>query len=137
MARGGFNSNGQPRNHAAESQRNLLNLKPKLQELHLWQANYQENNYDSGSVIYCDIPYGYNSNVTKYKDNFNHIQFFEWVRINSGEHYIYVSEYNAPDDFIELWSKDSKTGIHHGFTEHKKTVEKLFTYKDGLVHKTI
>lgn len=78
------------------------------------------------SIIYCDPPY---ANTTKYKDNFDHGKFWEWCRekVRQG-HQVFISEYNAPDDFICVWQQElnvsvAKTG------KHKKAIERLFIHE--------
>lgn len=127
FARGG-ESGGKPRNHVAESSRNLIKMRPKLQGIKIQAVDYLICSTGDGNVIYCDPPY---STGTKYKTDFDHKIFWEWVRFQSQINYVYVSEYNAPDDFVAIWEKEHKSGIDHNAKTHKPTVEKLFVYKDG------
>ena len=54
-----------------------------------------------GALIYCDPPY---RNTTSYHKKsvgeFDHDTFWDWVRELSKNNIVYVSEYNAPPDFI-------------------------------------
>ncbi len=127
FARGG-ESGGKPRNHVAESSRNLVKLAPKLQGIKIQTSDYLVCKTGENNVVYCDPPY---STGTQYKSKFNHDTFWEWVREQSIKNYVYVSEYNAPDDFVAIWEKEHKSGIDHNAKIHKPTVEKLFVYKDG------
>ena len=82
-----------------------------------------------GCVVYCDPPYrntkGYGVEI------FDHDKFWELVR-----HYsklgvkIFVSEYEAPDDFKCVWSMERKDGMSTTKTgiKQKTKVEKLFVY---------
>lgn len=134
-ARGGINSNGQPRDYAAESIRNINKLGSQLNNVALYWKNYDDVKTGRGNVIYCDIPYGYSGKTTEYKQGaFNYGEFFYWARQESKANFVYVSEYNAPKDFIPIWSKEHKTGIHHGFSQHNKTEEKLFVYSGGIAY---
>lgn len=50
----------------------------------------------------------------------------------SKENWLFVSEYNAPDDFECIWSKENLANFdcHRGNDASKKIrVEKLLTYK--------
>lgn len=89
-----------------------------------------------GNVVIhnCDPPY---STGTQYKSAFNSEEFWEWVREQSTKNYVYVSEYNAPEDFVSVWSKEHKSGIDHAATVHKPTIEKLFCWDNtrSLIHK--
>lgn len=124
-ARGGLTSKGEQRNHAQETLRNLIKLKPLVEDVIFFNGSYEELYIDSGHVIYCDPPY---EGTTKYSNEFDHQKFWNWVRVKSKDNYVYVSEYNAPADFKCVWQKEHKTGIHHGFKEHSARVEKLFIY---------
>lgn len=80
-------------------------------------------------VFYCDPPY---KNTKGYKDrNFNHDEFWNIVRAYSKLGIkVFVSEYEAPDDFKCIWSMEKKDGM--GTTKcgckQKIKVEKLFIY---------
>lgn len=125
-ARGGQTSKGTPRNHAQESLRNVYKLAPKLKGIEFHSGSYKDLDVGEGNVIYCDIPY---KDTTKYKSKFNHDEFYEWARENGKTNHLYISEYQMPDDFKVVWEKEHKTGIHHGFKEHEKRIERLFKYE--------
>lgn len=82
-----------------------------------------------GSVVYCDPPY---RNTKGYKDGgFDSDKFWDNVRKYSKLGVkIFVSEYEAPDDFKCIWSHERKDGM--GTTEYgskqKTKVERLFVY---------
>ena len=80
----------------------------------------------NNSIIYCDPPY---KDTTKYSNLFNHDEFWEWCRQKSKEgHSVYISEYNAPDDFECIWQKEIVSSLTKD-TGSKKGVEKLFKHK--------
>ena len=88
-------------------------------------SSYSDLDIPPQSIIYCDPPY---AGTTKYKDDFNHNEFWQWCRDKVAEgHKVFVSEYNAPDDFECIWSKEIQSGLNTNST--KKGVEKLFIYK--------
>jgi DNA adenine methylase len=74
-------------------------------------------------LIYCDPPY---ENSTKYKDEFDHADFWNWARVVSKNNTVLISEYNAPDDFECLWSKDLTTTLDKN--SRKVDTEKLYKY---------
>lgn len=82
-----------------------------------------------GSVVYCDPPY---KGTKGYKDGgFDSDKFWNLVRAYSKMGVkIFVSEYEAPDDFKCIWSHERKDGM--GTTEYgrkqKTKVERLFVY---------
>lgn len=80
------------------------------------------------STIYCDPPY---QGTTKYKDNFDHERFWDWCRYQASRgHRVFVSEYNAPDDFKCVWAKEVNSSLTKD-TGSKKNIEKLF-YKGAF-----
>lgn len=117
------------RDYQTESLNNILKQVPKLQNVIFQNKNYYELEIPQNSIIYCDPPY---ENTSNYKtDKFNHIQFWEWCRNKSKEgHSVYISEYNAPDDFECIWSKQVKSSLSaNGKSGGSKTsTEKLFRF---------
>ena len=110
-----------------EGIRNLERQRKKIQNIHFRCISFLDipeekiKNY----VIYCDIPY---KNTTKYKTNkFPYEKFYNWCRRLSKNNIILISEYNMPDDFECIWSKNHKTILDTN--EHKERTEKLFTIK--------
>jgi DNA adenine methylase len=86
--------------------------------------SYLDLDIPPNSIIYCDPPY---AGTTKYKDDFNRDKFWKWCRDKAKEgHQVFISEYNAPDDFECIWSKEIQSGLNTNST--KKGVEKLFIY---------
>lgn len=93
-------------------------------------SSYDEFNYWDKCVIYCDPPY---ASTKKYESDFDNEAFWEWVRnMSRMGHYVYVSEYEAPDDFKCVWSMEKKDGMGTTKTGKKQNtkIEKLFVY-DG------
>ena len=45
------------------------------------------------------------------------------------DNHVYISEYNAPEDFVSIYQKDTTNTIAY---KVKKNVEHLFVYKQGL-----
>lgn len=50
----------------------------------------------------------------------------EWSKYND----VYISEYEAPDDFIDVLKIQTRTNIRDKTGEVCNRVEKLFTYKN-------
>lgn len=124
---GGYASNsGKPRNYACESKRNILNQIDSLKEIIFTNVNYYDMIIPENSIIYCDPPY---EGTTKYKDSFDHKSFWEWCRNKHGQgHKIFISEYNAPEDFECIWNKKVNNSLTKD-TGSKKGIEKLWTFK--------
>jgi len=81
-------------------------------------------------VIYCDIPY---RDTTKYKtEKFPYDEFYQWIKDMSVHNIVLISEYNMPDEFKYIWSKETKVNFDSNRTAGDKDnirIEKLFTYK--------
>lgn len=120
---------GAIRNYYDEALRNFVKQVPLLQGTELLVSDYKDVHIESGDamLIYCDPPYG---DTVKYSEAFDTETFWKWVREMSKMHYVLVSEYNAPDDFVVVWQKDTQLSIDNR-EKHKRT-EHLFTFKDGL-----
>lgn len=99
-----------------------------LKECIFVNTSYDMYNYPPNSVIYCDPPY---SNTKGYGCEFNNDKFWEWCRkMSKNGHKVFISEYNAPSDFVCVWIKQKKDGMgttYYGNKQNTK-IEKLFTY---------
>lgn len=127
FARGKTNS-GNQRNYWQETVRNAKKQSPKLQGVKLVNCSYDEIPLNSDNcLIYCDPPY---EGTTSYKTgSFDHIKFWQWCREMSDRgHSVFISEYNAPNDFKCIWEGEIKTNFasQRKSATHKAT-EKLFT----------
>lgn len=113
------------RDYVKEAYRNALRQNPPLKDIKLIHSSYQDLSIPINSIIYCDPPY---QNTKKYKSSFNHDEFWEWCRNKSKEgHKVFVSEYNAPNDFLCIWSKEIVSSLTKD-TGSKRSIEKLFIY---------
>jgi DNA adenine methylase len=119
------------RDYVNEAYRNALNQSPLLQGVKLVNESYLKLQIPDNSLIYCDPPY---EGTTKYENDFNHVVFWQWCRDMANEgHTVYVSEYNAPNDFKCVWQKE----IASSLTKHtgsKKAVEKLFKFYPAKIN---
>lgn len=96
----------------------------KLKGVHFIHKSYLDLNFNQPCLIYCDPPY---EGTTKYKDKFNHAEFWDWCRkMKQDGHTIFISEYNAPEDFKCVWEKEITSSLTKD-TGSKKAIEKLFT----------
>lgn len=124
-ARGNTN-NGEPRNYALESKRNLLKQRDGLRGVEFHNTNYYDFPLPNNSIIYCDPPY---QGTTKYKCGINYDGFWAWCRelVNSG-HGVFVSEYNAPLGWGCIWQRRVNNTLVQN-TGSKQGVERLFIYR--------
>lgn len=87
-----------------------------------------ERLFSENDIIYCDPPY---ASTKKYETDFDNNAFWDWVRKTSKKvKRIYVSEYEAPEDFECIWQMEKKDGLGRKKGEKQNTkVEKLFVLK--------
>lgn len=104
--------------------RNALKQSPLIQDVGFICDSYENLDFEN-CLIYCDPPY---QNTSGYKTgDFDHDKFFDWCRNQAKKNLVFVSEYNAPDDFEEVWRGEIKTNF--ASSRKKAThnaVEKLF-----------
>lgn len=117
--------NSTTKSYCGQSKRNILKQLPNLKSVEFINSSYQDLKIPNDSLIYCDPPY---EGTTKYKDDFNHLEFWEWCRTKAKEgHLVYVSEYNAPKDFECVYSSEINNTLNNTAKTTKAT-EKLFVY---------
>lgn len=114
---------GTVKDYYAEAKRNLEAQVPMLDGIVFGHRDYRETNDISGFVIYCDPPYKDTKQYGSSK-NFNHDEFWEWVRLMSVKNIVLVSEFQAPDDFEYIWEQPITRTIDN--TKRVKSVERLF-----------
>lgn len=109
-----------------ESYRSVEKARKQVEGVHLLVCSYDALDIPANSIIYCDPPY---KDTAQYKDSFDHEPFYEWCRQKHKEgHQVFVSEYQMPEDFICVWSKEVSSRLHK--KKDKKAVEKLFTLEN-------
>lgn len=114
------------RNYVDEAYRNAKKQFGNIKGIQFHHTTYDKLVIPPNSLIYCDPPY---ENTTKYKDGFDHDKFWSWVReMTMIGHEVFVSEYEAPEDFYVLWEKKINSSLTKD-TGSKKSIEKLFVYK--------
>lgn len=97
---------------------------PKL-PVEVSSISYDQYEYQDGDIVYCDPPY---QGTKKYQQGFDHDAFWEWVRTR--DYPVYVSEYNAPKDFVSIFKKE-KVRMAGGGNSAKtpKAIENIFIHK--------
>ena len=113
------------RNFVMEAKRNALKQSPKIQGVEFIHSDYRELDIHN-SLIYCDPPY---QSSTGYKTGaFDHDKFFDWCREQAKKNVVFVSEYNAPEDFVCVWQQEVKSSLSANGVAggNKVSIEKLF-----------
>lgn len=116
---------GVTRNYYDEAKRNLEHQAPKLKDIQFINCDYMSFSDVKGALIYCDIPYKDTKQYSVSK-NFNHDDFWRWVRDMSKHNIVVVSELQAPDDFECVWQQPvTRTQDNR---KRKVSIEKLFIH---------
>ena len=128
---GGYSRGAKDRNYCLNAKNSNNKILNNITDVKFYNLNYDEVPIPDGALVYCDIPY---KNTTSYCKSevgeFNHEEFYDWVRRNSDKYDIYVSEYkqNIPDDFTIVWEQNSKKDIRNKNNVREETVEVLIKY---------
>lgn len=115
------------RDYQLEAQKNLMAQSKYLNAIEFQSVEYFDLKIPENSIIYCDPPY---QGTTKYFTSFNHNFFWDWCRQQKyNGHQIFISEYNAPEDFKCVVSLNAKSSLSANgkIGGNKNSIEKLFT----------
>lgn len=124
---GGYSGTVGKRDYINEQIRNTEKQIPLIKGAVFESGDYRETSmlYPDNSIIYCDIPYKGTKQYATSRD-FNYESFYNWCRsMKKLGHKVFVSEYNAPEDFICVWEKEVTNSMNP--TKTYKPVEKLYT----------
>ena len=114
------------RDFQQECKKNLL--KQDLSNITFKCCDYRELDIPNDSIIYCDPPY---QNTEKYNTDFDSNEFWDWCRTKASEgHQVFVSEYQAPSDFVCVFEKQINNTL--SCNTIKTATEKLFINKKGI-----
>ena len=125
---GGYSGSSSGRNYVDEQIRNTEKQLDSIRGIDFRSGSYDELDIPHNSIIYCDIPYKDTKQYNISKD-FDYDKFWEWCRTMTTEgHEIFISEYQAPDDFKCIWEKEVTNSLNTKKTY--KPIEKLFKYEE-------
>lgn len=123
---GGYSGVTATRNYIDEQIRNTERQIDKIQDVVFISCDYRDLLFPDNSIIYCDIPYKGTKQYSTSK-NFNHSDFWQWVRdISVKGHEVFVSEYDAPEDFVCVWD-----GLINSYMKPSRAMtvtERLYRY---------
>ena len=114
---------GTLRNYYDEAIRNIIRQTLNIMDVEFINEDYTYFTDYKNCLIYCDPPY---QGTTKYgsSKDFDYEKFWNWIRGMSKNNIVLVSEYNAPDDFINVYEKKVTTTLDKN--SRKEDIEKLF-----------
>ncbi len=113
---------------------NISNIAYDMKHVKFYNRDYSYYKPETykNHIIYCDPPYN-GKGISKYYDDdlnlqsFNSVDFWQWCREMSKYNLVIISEYSAPDDFIPIYSFNSKRFVNRNLDT--KT-ESLYMYKN-------
>jgi DNA adenine methylase len=119
----GNDAEGNPRNYAAESARNILKQAAGIHGVNFHCGDYRATPIPDRSTVYCDPPY---MGTTGYKGDIDHAEFWSWCDdLHNAGHRVFVSEYAAPEGWECIWSKTVHNTLVQD-TGSKEGTERLF-----------
>ena len=120
---GGYAKNKTDRNYCLNAHNSIIKKMKTLQHAKFYCKDYREIN-PKNAIVYCDPPY---RGTTQYSmGEFDSQEFWDVMRIWSMHNEVFVSEYNAPDDFEIIWQQEVKLDIRDKNNEKQRRIEKLF-----------
>lgn len=118
---------GSERSHYQESKNSTLKILSKMSHAEFICKDYRDVGLPENCVIYADPPYNNTTGYTTAK--FNSEEFWEYARQTSQKHQMFISELEAPDDFVAIWEKPFTRTLDRNKNNQFKVVEKLFVHK--------
>ena len=123
---GGYARNKTNTNYALQSKKSLHKDLDNMSKTEFICMDYKDVNIPDGSIVYADPPY---NNTTGYgKTKFNSEDFWEYMRKISKKNKVFISEQNAPNDFMCIWEKPFTRTLDVNKNNQFQVTEKLFTY---------
>ena len=98
-------------------------LSPQDMFIKTSNISYADYAYRDGDVVYCDPPY---KNTKDYGIKFDNDAFWEWARTRN--YPVYVSEYQAPEDFVSICNKEKRALLNSESPTAPRT-EHIFVHK--------
>lgn len=117
------------RNFCKESRNAIMRDFENLKTAKFTCADYRSVDIPDGSIVYADPPYAC---VAGYSiGEFDSSEFWEYMRKISEKNTVFISELQAPDDFVCIWQKEILRTLN-GNSKRPKSIEKLFVHKSQI-----
>ena len=121
------------RDSANEKIRNIIKQSPNLKNIQFKIMNYLDIDNISGYTIYADPPYFQKgSKKPRYAGvagKFDEDKFWDWCRKIGKNNTLFVSNYEAPEDFKCIFEKERR--IFSKDTKNPISIEKLYKYEQS------
>lgn len=125
---GGYAKNNSGNNYCLQAKRHTLKLWDNIKNAKFICGDYRDVKIPDNAVVYADPPYSQTTGYSNSKD-FNHEEFWQYIRQISKTHKVFISEENAPEDFECIWQKEVRRTLDANKNNQPKKVEKLFIFK--------
>lgn len=117
-------------NYSDTGKRHTMKCFEGLRKAEFMCMDYRDVPIPDGAVIYADPPY---INTTGYScGKFDTNAFWEYMRVLSIEHLVFISEQDAPEDFVPIWEKSCRRTMANNVNNGFVATEKLFVHKSKL-----
>lgn len=130
---GGYAYNNCGQNYLDDAIRGNIKIANNLKRHNtiLLNKDYKDVEVPANSVVYCDPPY---CNTTKYsKDmSIDYEEFWDYMRELSVNNIVFISEEQAPEDFIPIFEKEQRRMVDRNKDNKKTSIEKLVVHKSQI-----
>jgi DNA adenine methylase len=123
---GGYARNRRGDNYCRQAKNSVLVKRAGLSGAVLGRCDYRSVASPPGSIVYCDPPYAGTTSYSLYVD---HGDFWRWVREQSRESTVLVSEYEAPSDFRVVAEYFPVKNMSNNNGGGRAETEKIFTLR--------
>ena len=128
----GYARDKQKTNYALRGKKSLESIITPLMNAEFICSDYKDVVLPDKCIVYADPPY---ENTTKYSNQyFDSKAFWEYMRKVSDDHRVYISELNAPDDFVSIWHKSITRTLDVNKDNYFKSVENLYIHKKWVTN---
>lgn len=126
---GSYAQNKRGDNYAKRGRNAIMRDFENLKTAKFTCADYRNVDIPDGSIVYADPPY---AGTTGYSTGrFDSAEFWEYMRKISEKNTVFISEQQAPDDFVCVWHKEILRMLNSN-NKRSKSVEKLFVHKSQI-----
>lgn len=126
------------RNYPLAAHKSCLRKMTKCQDVVFFRDNFDRNPPEQAMIIYCDPPYANTTNYSIKSQEYSTAKIWNAARFwgaarewTQSGHIVFVSERNAPNDFVSIWQANIQDKAQNNATGAQKKIvtEHLFVHK--------